>query len=393
TASAVVSSTRQLGAVIGIALLVVVVGTPTLGGAEGALRRGWVLSMICFVVVAIAGVLLGRVRQVAAEAVEREPAAHVDALVSRSAPRHAATEPTAGAYRETDLLGDLPLFAGLDAAALAELRNRAEQVELEAGSYLFHQGETADALYVVRNGRVQVLQNDHQKEILVTELGRGEVVGELGLLIDARRSASVRAVRDSALVRITKAQFDKIANSGVLGALVRVLATRLHDTPPPAVPPPPAPEVVVSVVGVDAEAPVPMVATELVAALSRRLRAVNPGRVNRDGLERAEQAADKVVLSAAADDTGWRDFCLRSADRVVLVAADPAPPSEPLPARAAGADLVLAGSPAGREHFRGWEELITPRSVHSVRPGHAAADLRPLARRVAGRSVGLVFCG
>jgi NTE family protein len=99
------------------------------------------------------------------------------------------------------------------------------------------------------------------------------------------------------------------------------------------------------------------------------------------------------VLHAAVDDAGWRDFCLRVADRIVLVAADPAPPSEPLPARAAGADLVLAGPPADREHFRAWEELITPRSVHSVRSGHATEDLRPLATRIAGRSVGLVLGG
>jgi predicted acylesterase/phospholipase RssA len=213
------------------------------------------------------------------------------------------------------------------------------------------------------------------------------------LLIDAPRSASVRAVRDSTLVRLTKDQFDNIADSGVLAALVRVLATRLHQTPPPAVPRAPTPEVVVAIVGVAAHAPVSMVATELVTALSGRLQVVCPGRVDRDGLERAERVADKVVLHAAADDAEWRDFCLRSADRVVLVAADPAPPSAPMPARAAGADLVLAGPPADREHRRSWEELIAPRSVHSVRAGHATVDLRPLAARLAGRSVGLVLSG
>jgi NTE family protein len=120
---------------------------------------------------------------------------------------------------------------------------------------------------------------------------------------------------------------------------------------------------------------------------------VNPGRVDRDGLERAERVAHKVVLHAALDDADWRAFCLRSADRVVLVTADAAPPSEPMPARAAGADLMLAGPPASREHRRAWEELITPRSVHSVRSAHAAVDLRPLVARIAGRPVGLVLSG
>jgi predicted acylesterase/phospholipase RssA len=389
TASAVVSSTRQLGAVIGIAVLVVVVGTPARGAAEEALRRGWVLAAVCFALVAIGGVSIGRTGNATPGPDESEPPPKTDLPESHSAPEVGSppAEVRSAADGE-DPLAALPLFAGLDPVALAELRDHAEQVELEAGSYLFYEGDRSDSLYVVRNGRLQVLQND----VVVTELGRGEVVGELGLLIAAPRSASVRAKRDSTLVRLTKAQFDKIADSGVLEALVRALATRLHQTPPPAVPRAPTPEAVIAIVGVDAGAPVAMVATELVDALSGRLQVVNPGRVDRDGLERAERMADKVVLNAAVHDADWHDFCLRSADRVVLVAGDPAPP-ERLPARARGADLVLAGPPASREHRRVWEELITPRSVHSVRSAHAAVDLRPLAARIAGRSVGLVLSG
>jgi NTE family protein len=390
TASAVVSSTRQLGAVIGIALLVIVVGTPARGVAEEALRRGWVLAAICFALVAIGGVSLGRTRSAVTHADEVAAALQTDPLAARSVPRHAAlAEVPSTAAGEVDPLGALPLFSGLDPAALAELRDHAEQVELEAGSYLFHAGEVSDSLYVVRHGRLQVVQND----LVIRELGRGDVLGELGFLIGAPRSASIRAVRDSTLMRLSKAEFDRIADSGVLAALVRVLATRLHENPPPVVARTPTSEVVVAVVGVDADAPVPMVATELVNALSRGLQVANPGRVDRDGLERAERVADKVVLHAAVDDADWHDFCLRSADRVVLVAADPTPPPEPLPARATGADLILAGRPADREQRRGWEELVEPRSVHTVRSTHATADLRPLAARIAGRSIGLVLSG
>ncbi|MXI68649.1 SidA/IucD/PvdA family monooxygenase [Mycobacterium tuberculosis] len=59
----------------------------------------------------------------------------------------------------------------------------------------------------------------------------------------------------------------------------------------------------------------------------------------------------------------------------------------------AGAYLVLAGRPAGREHRRAWEQLITPRSMHVVRREFVADDLRVLATRIAGRSVGLVLSG
>ena len=389
TAAAVVSSTRQLGAVIGIALLVIVVGTPAHGAAEGALRTGWALAAICFALVAIGAVLVGRTRPSGTDVVDPEPVPHIEPLASWRPPRHCAlVEPPRAASRE-DPFAALPLFAGLDAVALAELRRCAERVELAAGSYLFRAGDAPDSLYVICNGRLQVLRDN----VVVTELGRGEVVGELGLLIEAPRSASVRAVRDCTLVRLSKSQFDKIADSSVLGALVRVLATRLHQTPPPAVPGPPTTEVVIAIVGVDAGAPVEMVAAELFAALSGRLRVEKFRRIDRDGLERAERAADKVLLHAADDDAAWWDFCLRVADRVVLVAGDPAAAHERLAARASGADLVLAGRPATRDHRRAWEKLIAPRSVHEVRPAHAAADLRPLAARIAGHSLGLVLGG
>lgn len=386
TASAVTGTIRQVGAVIGVAVLVILVGTPAPGAAEEALRHGWALAAICFVAVGIGALSLGRIRPVPA-AVEPPPGPPVAPLGVRRPPRPApvaspaaAVAPTPKTSREVNLL-----------EALRFARPDTQQIELQAGSYLFHAGDVSDALYVVRSGRLQVLAGDGAKDEVVAELGRGQVVGELGVLLDAPRSASVRAVRDSSLMRVTKAEFAKIADAGVLGALAGVLAKRQHQTRVASQRT--TPEVVVAVVGVDANAPVAMVATELCRALSTRLRAVAPGRVDCDGLERAEQTADRVVLHAAVGDARWREFCLRVADRVVLVASNPAVPVAPLPTRATGADLVLAGRPAGREHRRAWEQLITPRSMHVVRREFVADDLRVLATRIAGRSVGLVLSG
>lgn len=379
TASAVVSSCRQLGAVIGIVLLVVLIGTPARGGAAEALRRGWAMAAVCFVAVAVGALFLGRTGQVATAPVVAKPPPKVEPRSHATAvARH--EQVLAVDHRDEDLLESLPLFPGLDADALADLPASAEEVDLTAGSYLFHEGDAADSLYVVCHGRLQAVQQG----VAIRDVGRGEVIGELGLLTGAPRSAAIRAVRDSTLIRLTKSQFDSIADVRVLGALVRELATRLHQSPPPATSSLTSCDVVIAVVGVDTDAPVTMVAHELVHLLSGYVRAVRPGRVDRGGLERAERAADKVVLQAAVDDAEWRDFCLRVADRIVLVSGTPAPPVDPLPERATGADLVLAGPPADREHRRAWEQLITPRSVLTLHSDGSADDLRPLAARLVG---------
>ncbi|WP_336508867.1 MFS transporter, partial [Mycobacterium tuberculosis] len=62
TASAVTGTIRQVGAVIGVAVLVILVGTPAPGAAEEALRHGWALAAICFVAVGIGALSLGRIR-------------------------------------------------------------------------------------------------------------------------------------------------------------------------------------------------------------------------------------------------------------------------------------------------------------------------------------------
>ena len=259
-------------------------------------------------------------------------------------------------------------------------------MELDAGSYLFRAGQPSDALYVVRSGRLQVVQND----VVLTELGRGGVLGELGLLTGVPRSASVRAVRDSRLVRLDRQQFAAFADAGVLTALATGLAVRLQEIEPPLASPVRPENVVVAVVGLDAAAPVAEVATALLGDLKRVLVAVDPGRVNRDGLERAERSCDRVLLAADCSDEGWREFCLRVADRVVVIAGESQPPTAPPYPRAVGADLVLVGG-ATRDQRIAWEALLQPVSTHSLDRATIGSGTRPLSDRLAGRSLVLVL--
>ena len=287
---------------------------------------------------------------------------------------------------ESDLLTDLPLFRGLDAAAQAKLRSVAVDVEVRASEALFEQGDRTDAMYVVRSGRLQVRQGD----VLLTELGRGNVIGELGLLTGEPRSASVVAVRDSTLVKLSQEAFDAVADVSVMTALAEGLARRLQVITP-ASSRADSPAAVIAVVGLDLAAPVRAVSAALVSHLRSHLRVVDPGRVDRAGLEQAELIADKVVLTASIEDEEWLDFCVRAADRLVCVSGEGST-SVPLPRRATGCDLVLT-SPVSREERSRWEELLTPTSVHAIDGSIPPSALRPLAARIAGRSLGLVLGG
>ena len=203
TASAVVTSARQLGAVLGIAVLVVLIGTPTAEEARDALQTGWVFAALCLAAVALGTPLLGRTAPDRVEGqeavVDRLPVPRLPEVVAQS------ERPEPAPVLET--LADLPLFSGLSADGLARLEQAARDVDVEAGELLFEQGDPTDGLYVLRSGRLQVLQG----EVVLTELGRGAVVGELGLLTGQVRSASVRALRDSRLVHLPAEHFPQIA--------------------------------------------------------------------------------------------------------------------------------------------------------------------------------------
>lgn len=87
---------------------------------------------------------------------------------------------------------------------------------LRGGEWLFHQGDPGDSLYFVVRGRLQAWTgnpDDGGPARLLGAVLPGDSVGEAGLLTGAVRTASIRAVRDSLLIRLDKAAFDALAVS------------------------------------------------------------------------------------------------------------------------------------------------------------------------------------
>jgi lysophospholipid hydrolase len=124
------------------------------------------------------------------------------------------------------------LMGSTDAALVQAVVDRVDWRRLEAGEVLFHQGDVADAAYFVVGGRVSVhIVNDDGEERLVAELGRGEVVGELGLLDQAPRTATVRAVRDTTLASFSSVTFEELVATSPMMMLnvTRRILTRMRS--------------------------------------------------------------------------------------------------------------------------------------------------------------------
>jgi len=378
TASAVNNSARQIGAAIGIAVLVAIIGTPAPETVADGLRHGWVFTAGCFVVTAVVALFIGRIR----------PTVDVDeAGESMGSPSIALPEARA-LSREPAGVGSAPLLSRLPDASRARLSAAASPTEVRAGELLFAQGDAADDAYVVTAGQLDVEIDG----VAVRTLGAGAVLGELALLTGGARSASIRARRDSHLLRVGRDDFERVVGGDpqALRILATTLAEQLQDAAPVAGRAP-RPSVI-SVVAAHRGADVPGVAEALIAQLSRHVRVGHPGKVGPDGLERAERDHDLVILEAADDADDWWDTCVRQADVIVLVASSDEVVPADNPVRVPGVDLVLVGPAASGERVRAWQGVLDAYRITQA-TGDLASAMRPIAARLAGRSLGIVLAG
>ncbi len=101
-----------------------------------------------------------------------------------------------------EALRKVALFANLADADLDRLLDRGERVWLTAGELLFEEGVPGDRAYVVERGDMEILKRARHRELLVKTSGPGEVIGEMAILQETPRTASVRAATDACLVAI-----------------------------------------------------------------------------------------------------------------------------------------------------------------------------------------------
>jgi cAMP-binding proteins - catabolite gene activator and regulatory subunit of cAMP-dependent protein kinases len=133
---------------------------------------------------------------------------------------------------EVQSLRQVPMFRDIDPARLKLLAFTSERVQFTGGQRFFSQGDAADAAYVILDGKAQVLLDTPHGEIQVAELGENALVGEMGILSDTPRSATIMAAEPTTALRIDKRVFlELLAQFPQMSlAVMRELAKRLEQT-------------------------------------------------------------------------------------------------------------------------------------------------------------------
>ncbi|HEX9597246.1 MAG TPA: cyclic nucleotide-binding domain-containing protein, partial [Anaerolineales bacterium] len=131
-----------------------------------------------------------------------------------------------------ETLKKIPLFSGLSEEDFQRLCDMSREFQLPAGNMLFEEGQPGAEAYVIEKGEVEIIKSSQDREVLLAVRGPGEVIGEVALLDEAPRMASVRARSDSTLIAIKKGSFDELLHSSptALNATFRTTLARLRET-------------------------------------------------------------------------------------------------------------------------------------------------------------------
>jgi len=130
------------------------------------------------------------------------------------------------------MLRSVPLFASFAEEPLRTLTTVVTRRSVTRGTIIMAAGDPTDSLYIVLSGRLKVMMSDADgKEVILTILGPGEFFGEMGLIDDAPRSASVIAIEPCELLAITRRDFRKCLaeNVEMSMAVMRGLVRRLRE--------------------------------------------------------------------------------------------------------------------------------------------------------------------
>jgi NTE family protein/lysophospholipid hydrolase len=325
-------------------------------------------------------------------------------------------------------LASTELFQTLDESILDEITTQVEVIRVPGGDSLFKQGDAGDSLYIVINGRLRVIvrREDNQEDI-VAELGREEMVGEMALLTGENRSATVRALRDTTLIRLSNEGCNYIAERHpfIVLQMARTLARRLATRNRAAIMT--TPVINIALIPTSPEVQLSPFATHFTIALGKigsvlhlnsrgfydlqEKKEIGPSSPDigdtikfENWLNEQESKYRFIVYEADASPSNWTQRCIRQADRILLIGESPLPPQpsrlesellDPKDRRTmASVEFVLL-HPEKETAYTDTNNWLQKRHVTAHHHVHhrSSSDFDRLARLLTGEATGLALGG
>jgi NTE family protein len=309
-------------------------------------------------------------------------------------------------------------FSSDDAELIEAIQSETEFIDLQSGGVLFRQGDRSDDVYFLLSGRLRAYIEDGERRTTLGEIGRGETVGELALFTGEPRSASIIALRDSALVKVTRQLVERaLARSPQIALqMTRTIIERFRRSERQRQ----APIIPVNVcllpisTGIDAVA----LAQDIRATRkdSSAIAIIDPHEINRrfgtnaapetvaDYIDEVEARSKAVYLVTDGQESAWTKLCLQHCDEIVLLAdakqdagltrVESHYLAGHAPVSVARQTLVLlhdieTKSPSGTARWLNARQSV--RHFH-IRP-KLPRDIRRMARIISGEAIGIVFAG
>ena len=303
------------------------------------------------------------------------------------------------------VLASLALFAGLDESVLGAIAARVHWLSLPGGATLFDAGEPSDCLYVVLSGSLGVYTSEGGTRRVVGRVLAGGTVGEMGLISGRPRSATVVAMRDTELARLSRDAFDTVfaRHPEAVLRIAQLTVDRLESLQSGVRSTAHAARTFTIVPhGIETDAA--GFATALVAALSSHGRtelvwSVRGAEHTSHWFNLVEAANEYVVYVGDSTPSSWSKLCMRQADSLLLLARADAPPqpwsqlAAPLEAGTSlqRCELILVhDGPIQRDAAARWLAVYPGMPLHHVR---GPEDVPRVARLLTGRGIGLVLSG
>ena len=305
-------------------------------------------------------------------------------------------------------LKSFSILADVGDQALRRLLAEADWFGLPGGTQLPRDGENDRAVFLVVTGSLGVFVDEESvPKRLVATIPAGETVGEMSLLTGETHSAILVALRDTELLRLGPKAFEMLLTRypRVMLNLLKVVVRRLRETTRGGYQRTrPKTFAVVPLQRGLADDPVTRSMAAILVNMGAKAAVLDKSTAEQptEWFNRFEAEHDVVFYQGDQPDSTWSQFCLRQADRVLLIArADGNVPLHPFERRyfkremTAPPELLLV-HPGDASH-RGVPQHIELRrdlygTHHHLRAGNTS-DLKRLARFIAGSAVSVVLAG